>query len=1014
MQNGTKIRIGCTLAVLLATIAAPALAQTPAGTGFTYQGKLNLSGSPLNDTADLRFTLWDAETGGNQISVGYGFEGRTIVDGLFTVDLDFGVDAFNGEARWLEIVVRSPAGGGAYTTLSPRQPLTAAPLALALRGLRTIEAGDDPNYADSWNVLGGHPENSIDPNVGGAVIAGGGATSFPNMVTAPFGTISGGLFNSVNAPIATISGGSVNLASGISATISGGDNNTAGGERATIGGGTLNYANGERSSVGGGTLNSASAVYSVVDGGVQNEASGESSTVGGGELNTASGECATVGGGSNNTASASTSTVAGGLLNTADAESATVGGGVSNSATADDATVGGGAANSAEGVSATVSGGQLNVASAIKATIGGGNSNNASQDNSTIGGGSGNTIASPGGNGTIGGGVNNTIAGDTSLSNTIGGGEGNTSQGGGATVAGGTGNTASGLRSTVGGGYGNTASGENSVVAGGGGYYSGSLANAASGTNSTVPGGALNVAAGDYSFAAGLRAQANHSGTFVWADSTDADFASTAADQFLIRAAGGVGINKNDPNSALDVNGTVTATSFVGDGSGLTNITVAGDDLGNHTATQALDMATFDITNAGTVTASAFVGDGSGLTGISGGDPSYGSSAGSPNDAVYVDDLGRVGIGTTTPGQTFDVAGVIASGNPGTSPDGSALVLGSPSGDPGIIMVHGDGAGGETRRWDVRVDDDDSFRIFDHTASKECLVIDTAGEVGIGTTVPSEKLDVNGSARITGNLGIGATSPGEKFYVYGSARVTGDLTVNSTASFPGVLDAGSGTFKVYANDGVGVGEVPGNVDFNVRGDGENNIIINAAMSDGYNVFQVQADDEVYVIGDFNVINGSKNFILDHPLDPENENLAHNAVEGPGYYTFYQGRVVCDDAGEAWAELPDYFEALNTDFLYQLTCVGGFANVYVAEEVHYNGFLIAGGEPGLTVCWQVTATRNDPWAQDHPYQAVREKEAAQRGRLFYPQGYGYPEEMSIARMHEDARVLDDDARAFDEE
>jgi len=141
--------------------------------------------------------------------------------------------------------------------------------------------------------------------------------------------------------------------------------------------------------------------------------------------------------------------------------------------------------------------------------------------------------------------------------------------------------------------------------------------------------------------------------------------------------------------------------------------------------------------------------------------------------------------------------------------------------------------------------------------------------------------------------------------------------------------------------------------------------------------------------------GTKSFVIDHPLDPENQYLKHYSAEGPEPQNIYNGTVLLDARGEAWVELPDYFAAINRDPRYQLTCIGGFAGVFIADKIDFaaatSRFRIAGGRPGLEVSWMVMTVRDDPYV--HRYGAPVEvlKDAALRGTYLHPELYGQPRE-----------------------
>lgn len=115
----------------------------PTPTPFTYQGRLQKNGEAYTGTADLKFTLWDNPGGGLQVGATQTINNVNINDGLLTAQLDFGVEVFNGQPRWIEVAVRAPAGSeDEFVPLLPRQTITATPYALQTRGMFTDEDGN--------------------------------------------------------------------------------------------------------------------------------------------------------------------------------------------------------------------------------------------------------------------------------------------------------------------------------------------------------------------------------------------------------------------------------------------------------------------------------------------------------------------------------------------------------------------------------------------------------------------------------------------------------------------------------------------------------------------------------------------------------------------------------------------------------------------------------------------------------------------------------------------------------
>ena len=276
--------------------------------------------------------------------------------------------------------------------------------------------------------------------------------------------------------------------------------------------------------------------------------------------------------------------------------------------------------------------------------------------------------------------------------------------------------------------------------------------------------------------------------------------------------------------------------------------------------------------------------------------------------------------------------------------------------------------------WNINVVNDSTSSLFGNltfnanslTVGNTVLQIDDeTGHTSIGNFPPSDlsRLSV-GSGSAIGIQGIG-----------------NQIGVNGVSSEVGVSGATAG-------DGIAV-------------------IGNATALGGPDALAGVFFGDVEVTG--NLCAGSFSFCISSPINPANASLNHASVGSSEMLNVYSGNTTLDENGEAWVELPDWFEALNCNFRYQLTCIGEFASVYIAEEVSDNHFKIAGGNPGMKLSWQLTGVRQDPWAQANPLVVEEKRSANEQGYYQHPLLHNQPKEKSIysARYPEIMRLLKED-------
>lgn len=360
--------------------------------------------------------------------------------------------------------------------------------------------------------------------------------------------------------------------------------------------------------------------------------------------------------------------------------------------------------------------------------------------------------------------------------------------------------------------------------------------------------------------------------------------------------------------------------------------------------------------------------------------------------------------------------GVGVSGTAGTGAN-SAGVLGSANAGDGVRGTSSNGVG--------VVGDGAEFGVMGTSATGDGIMgVSTmefgtrAGVVGIATGVAmptgvrgeSTYIGVLGSGRY-GVQGYGGTGVYGLTDEPGGEGVRGESRAANDANGVGVSGTANQGIGVRGQSATGFGmhglsNGSGSSGDGVRGTatGPNGNGVHGISNNGTGAYGVYGESSSGFAGYFsgkvtvtgNLSKGGGSFIIDHPLDPANKYLSHSFVESPDMKNIYDGIAVLDADGRAEIELPDWFQALNRDFRYQLTCIGAFAPVYVAEEIHDNQFTIAGGAPGQKISWLVTGIRQDAYANAHRIVVEENKPAEEVGHYLHPAELGMPASMSMTK------------------
>ncbi len=484
--------------------------------------------------------------------------------------------------------------------------------------------------------------------------------------------------------------------------------------------------------------------------------------------------------------------------------------------------------------------------------------------------------------------------------------------------------------------------------------------------------------------------------------------ADTTTHRMLVDDKGNVGIGSENPEARLDVAGDAR---FSGPLSVEGALTASGPaKIGG------------DLSVTGKLTAASYAGDGAELSNVTPADNSVTSNklaldavslSKVSNETMVVMD-GKIGIGIPAPRSKLEVTGDWTNERGALELSGHKPTLrftgGSDVTDRSWIIHLGSNGPGDLEFYTRGPSDADWIPRMMLTRNGVNVVGSLsgtsnnpglAGVLGVHTAGQAAVIGTSDSGR--GVLGISKSGQGVWGASDTSAAVVGVSSKGEAfrgEGAAGVVGIGKSWVGVYGETqgdrNVGPAGVWG--DGKQSGDGVKGVTSapNAAGVAGFHL--TKQGPAGFFDGDVNVHGtlraSAKSFVIDHPLDPANRYLCHSSVESPDTMNVYNGNIITDAEGRATVVLPDYFEALNSDFRYQLTAIGTTTLAAVEREIENNTFTIKTAQPNAKVSWQVTGIRQDAAAKAYRLPVEQEKPETERGLFLHPEIFGYPKNKGI--------------------